>query len=123
MIYLASPYSHSDAGIREQRYHDACQAATRLLQSGQPVFAPIVHGHPLVGCGLPTDWSFWGRICRHYLEACQQVVVLMLNGWEQSIGVRAEIEIATSLEKPVWYWAPFGPCLPTLAHVPQEASI
>ena len=121
MIYLASPYTHPDADVREQRFEAACRAASRLLQEGHPVFAPIVHGHPMVSCGLPTDWSFWSPFCRQYIEACQQVVVLMLDGWETSVGVQAEIEIATSLGKPVWYRAQAGLSLPTLAHVAKGA--
>ncbi len=117
MIYLAGPYTHPDAAVRAQRFQAVCRVAARLLLRGEPVFSPVVHGHPLVACGLPTDWSFWSPFCRKYLEACQQVVVLMLDGWEESVGVLAEIEIADSLGKPIWYRAADGLSLPKLAHV------
>ena len=39
----------------------ACRAAARLLRAGHAVFAPVVHGHVLVGHGLPPGWDFWGR--------------------------------------------------------------
>jgi nucleoside 2-deoxyribosyltransferase len=101
MIYLASPYSHPDPDIREQRFRAACQATVRLIAAGHVVFSPIVHGHPLAHYGLPTDWSFWEWFDRDYLMRCDEVVVLMLDGWRESTGVRAEIALARDLGKPV----------------------
>lgn len=123
MIYLASPYSHPNSEVREQRFRAACHAAAGLLASGQTVFSPIVHGHPLVGHGLPTDWPFWERFDRDHLARCDEVVVLMLAGWRESVGVAAEIRIAEELGKPVRYLAPEVPAVsPTLAHVAKEAG-
>jgi hypothetical protein len=103
MIYLASPYSHPDPAVREKRFRDACRAAVALMQTGHAVFSPIAHSHPLVEHGLPTDWSFWERHDREHLARCDEVVVLMLDGWQESIGVREEIRIARELGKPVRY--------------------
>jgi nucleoside 2-deoxyribosyltransferase len=121
MIYLASPYSHPDRDERERRFTAACYATVLLIQAGHVVFSPIVHGHPLVRHGLPTDWPFWERIDRDHLERCDEVVVLMLDGWKESIGVAAEIRIAEELGKPVRYLAPDATVPPTLAHVATEA--
>ena len=115
MIYLASPYSHPDSGVREQRFHQACYAAAQLLASGLTVFSPIVHGHPLVAHGLPTDWPFWERFDRDHLVRCDEVVVLMLEGWRESVGVAAEILIAGELGKPVRYLDPDATGSPALA--------
>lgn len=123
MIYLASPYSHPDAMIRRQRFHAACRAAANLLASGLTVFSPIVHGHPLVDHGLPTNWPFWERFDRDHMTRCDEVVVLMLDGWRESVGVAAEIRIAGELGKPVRYLAPRDATgSPTLAHVATEAN-
>ena len=123
MIYLCSPYSHPEVVVREQRFRDACRAAATLLASGLTVFSPIVHGHPLVGHGLPTDWPFWERFDRDHLVRCDEVVVLMLDGWRESVGVAAEIRIAGELGKPVRYLAPDFPAgSPTLAHVAKEVG-
>ena len=103
MIYLASPYSHADPTVREHRYREACRAVVNLLQNNQCVFSPVVHSHPLVAFGLPTDWTFWERVDREHLARCDEVLVLMLDRWETSHGVQAEIEIARELGKPVGY--------------------
>jgi Domain of unknown function (DUF1937) len=116
MIYLASPYSHSDPAVREQRFDAACATAAVLMRAGHIVFSPVIHGHPLTRLGLPGDWLFWESQARWQLERCEEVVVLMLDGWDESDGVRAEVEIATELGKVVWFRYPVRPTTPTLAH-------
>jgi nucleoside 2-deoxyribosyltransferase len=118
MVYLASPYSHPDPAVREQRFQAVCRAVAALLRAGHVVFSPIVHCHALVPHGLPTDWAFWQRVDREHLERCDEVVVLMLDGWEVSEGVQAEIGVARALGKPVRYLAADEAFVaPTLAHV------
>lgn len=110
MIYLASPYSHPSETVREQRFIDVCRVTASLLQSGYFVFSPIVHSHPLVKfCTRGTGWDFWERIDREHLSRCDEVVVLMIDGWRESVGVKAEIRIARELGKPVRYLAPGAP--------------
>lgn len=103
MIYLASPYSHPDPAVRQQRFEAACRAAAAMIRQGQTVFSPIAHSHAICAFGVPLDWRFWSRHDRRYLEACDEVVVLMLDGWQESVGVQAEIAIARELGKPVTY--------------------
>jgi len=103
MIYLASPYSHYDPAVREQRYLDVCRTAVALIKMGHAVFSPIAHSHALVEHGLPVDWSFWEKHDCHHLNHCDEVVVLMLDGWEASVGVREEVRIAKEMNKPVRY--------------------
>jgi hypothetical protein len=117
MIYLASPYSHPDPVVREKRFRMACRITARLVHAGRVVLSPVVHGHPLVGFGLPTDWSFWQRIDRAYLARCDEVMVLVQDGWELSAGVRSELVYARELGKPVRYLGVGDdPASPTLAH-------
>lgn len=122
MIYLASPYSHPDAAVREERFDAACRATAALLRSGQPVFSPIAHTHGLVAHGLPTDWSWWEPFDREHLLRCDELAVLLLDGWRESVGVTAEIRIARELGKPVRYLAPEATVPPTFAHVAGEAG-
>jgi hypothetical protein len=97
------PYSHPDAQIREQRFQAACAIAAGLLLDGHHVYSPVVSGHPLVRYGLSAEWSFWEQLDRQHLERCDEVVVLMLDGWRESIGVQAELRHASVLGKPVRY--------------------
>jgi hypothetical protein len=103
MTYLASPYSHPDAAVREARFQAVCEAAARLMQDGRHVLSPIAHSHPIAAYGLPTDWSYWEASARRHIEQCDELLVLMLDGWDHSVGVRAEIEIAREMGKRVSY--------------------
>lgn len=122
MIYLASPYSHPDPAVREQRFRAACRATVALLCAGEHVFSPIVHSHPLVAFAMPTAWAFWERIDRAHLERCDEVMVLMLDGWAHSVGVREELRIARELGRPVRFLEVDATGSPTLAHVASEGD-
>jgi len=104
MIYLASPYSHPDPAVRDQRYLAACRATVSLLLAGKSVFSPIVHGHPLMQLGLSGDWQFWKRHDQWHISMCDEVLVLAIPGWDESEGVQAEIEFAQRLGKVVRYY-------------------
>jgi hypothetical protein len=94
VYYLASPYTHPDAAIREWRFNAACEAAAALMRRGYVVFSPIAHGHPISRYGLPGDWSFWQEHCRSMLVRMDELLVLTLDGWEESEGVNAELRMA-----------------------------
>ena len=102
MIYLASPYSHDDPAIQQQRYEAACEATAHLIKQGYPVISPIVHSHVLhaeYGCG--GDWDTWSRIDHDIIKASDEVWVLMLDGWRESRGVKAEMDYAHEIGVPV----------------------
>ena len=121
MIYLASPYSHPHAIVRELRFQDACLATAQLFRAGQNVFSPILHGHPLTVHGLPTDWSYWERFDRDHIQRCDRMIVLMVDGWRESVGVTAEIQIAAELGRSIRYWNPTEP--PTFAQNATEVAL
>ena len=104
MIYLASPYSHPDEAVRHARYCAACRAAGAILRTGLAVFSPIAHSHPIASrCDLPGDFDWWSRFNRDWLDRCDSVVVLKLDGWDRSVGVQCEIEHAKRAGKLVTY--------------------
>ena len=107
MIYLASPYSDSDHAVMEQRFDAVCRYAGKLMNEGHVVYSPIAHCHPIaVRVGLPRDWVFWEKFDREMLRCATEFIVLKLDGWEQSKGVRAESEIAKSMGLSVGYVEP-----------------
>jgi len=107
MIYLASPYTHTDPKVRESRFHDACKVAGRLMQKGHRIFSPIAHSHPIaLSCGLPTEWGFWKKYDMEFLKLCSQLWIIQLKGWNESLGISKEIKISRRLEKPIYYVEP-----------------
>ncbi len=104
LIYLASPYTHERAEVREQRFVAVCKVAAAMMMKGLHVFSPIAHTHPILIHGnTPGGWEFWVACDRAMLGACEKLIVLRLDGWQQSKGVTAEIEIAAELGMTVEY--------------------
>lgn len=126
MIYLASPYSHPDPAIRQQRYEAVCIAAAALMRNGVYVFSPIAHSHGIAAHGLGLDWAAWAKYDRDMLGRCDALWVLILDGWDASTGIAGEIEIAAEFVKPVRYLTPAltfvsRPCGPlALQQLPHE---
>lgn len=106
LIYIASPYSHPDPAIREGRAEQATIYAARLAKQGKFFFAPITTSHPLTKYGAPETWDFWQRFDRVFMERCDILHVLMLDGWRESVGVQAEIKYFQDHDKPIRYVDP-----------------
>jgi hypothetical protein len=109
VTYLASPYSHPDPAVRQARFEAACRATVELARVGEVVISPVVQSHPLVAYGLPTGWEYWEWFDWEVLARCDQLAVLRLEGWQNSVGVKAEVAIAGELGLPVRYLDPSAP--------------
>lgn len=107
-IYLATPYTHSDREIMEYRNHLAGQIAGKLMEEGHIVFSPISHSHQIAAdYGLPTSWEYWERSCEVFVSLASKLVVITTDGWDKSVGVTGEINIAKRLGIPIEYHNPY----------------
>ena len=103
-IYIASPYSHDDPEVRQARFKQVCRYAGLCLTRGEDVFSPIAHTHPIAMYWmLPKGWEFWKRIDTVMIRMASKLRVYKMAGWDTSVGVHAEIELAKSLNIPVEY--------------------
>lgn len=104
LIYLAVPYTHADPAVEDYRYRTVTKVATELMKKGRVVFSPITQAVPLKQAGeLPTKWEYWKTFDTVFLERCDRLMVLTLDGWKESVGVTEEIQIATRLGLPIEY--------------------
>ncbi len=102
IVYLATPYSHPDRAVRVKRFEQVNAVAGKLMRQGLHIFSPISHTHPIAeAADLPGDFNFWQKYDTAFLSNCCKLIVLKLEGWEQSVGVSAEIAIAESLGLPI----------------------
>lgn len=105
LIYLASPYSHPEAEVREARFQDACRAAGALMKAGLNVFSPIAHSHPMATLGdVPPVHDCWYGYDLAYLPFCRGMIVLMLPGWCDSKGIYGEVAAANAQGIPVRHY-------------------
>jgi hypothetical protein len=108
LIYVASPYTHLLPGVRLFRFEQVCYYAGELMNEGKVVFSPIAHCHPIQAMhNLPCDWEYWQKTCEAYLSCCYKLIVLQLDGWDTSVGVQAEIKLASALGLEIEYVKPY----------------
>ncbi len=104
LIYLAAPYSSPEPTVRRARFKVVNETAARLMAAGEPVFSPVTHGHCLMEAAGGFDQALWNRYdSRAIFPVCKRLVVLKLDGWEESVGVRAEIAIASEMGLAIEY--------------------
>ena len=99
-IYLAIPYK----GNEKKSFEMANKIASKLMNEGKIVYSPISHNHPIAEQeGLPHGWDFWEKYDTVFVGWCDVLYVCKIKGWEESIGVKAEIKIAKELKKKIKY--------------------
>src|SRR5262245_552387 len=96
IIYLACPYTHPNHSIREQRFKEATKVAAALIQQGHIVFSPITMTHPidciLAGRQATLGSDYWVEFDEAFMDVCSEMVILKIDGWNLSKGIRREIE-------------------------------
>lgn len=90
MIYLASPYSGTDLE-QYRRYKALWEFTLSHLKRGVPLFSPIVYGRAFES-DMGSTAADWLTFNDAMLERARSLWVLQLPGWDQSVGVLAEIE-------------------------------
>lgn len=118
VIYIASPFSVinttnlSPAEIKAKeklRYEQITKVTARLLDYYKiaPIL-PITMSYQIKKYNKKLLGTFeqWKEIDLAYIAKCEEVWVVMMEGWKESVGVTAEIEYAKSLDIPVMYVCP-----------------
>lgn len=111
--YLASPYSvkyplsqHQALLLRLKRYEKVCKLAAELMKDGENIFCPIAHSHAIETIGMPGELygqDFWLKQDFAVLAHAKELIVFMMDGWEDSNGIKAEIEFAKEHDIPIRY--------------------
>jgi len=102
VIYLAGPYSNDapqnpDAKAspekRAARFNAVTEAARHLIEAQEIVYSPLTMTHPIdVRMKADPGSQFWVSFDEAFMTHCTRLIVLRLPGWDQSSGVRHEIE-------------------------------
>lgn len=102
-IYLAGPYSHKSARVRNQREKTLGRVAATLVLQGYCVFSPITHSAPLVRLNKELDGSYkvWKDTDHQFIQILDEIMLVALPGVTNSVGVKDEMEFAVEIGKPV----------------------
>jgi hypothetical protein len=104
MIYLASPYSDPNPNIMQLRYDLVCEACAGLAKMTLVVYSPIAHWHPIATkYNLPKSHHFWRSHNYTMIRLCDQFLILTIDGWEASEGIKDDKKYALGKEKLIRY--------------------
>lgn len=119
LVYVASPFTSKSRNKTEKRllemFREAAvtEVAARLTVKYGKDYAldlPITSSYAMEKYEpkkLKGDFSFWAKRDLFMVrEKCDEVWVITLPGWNESIGVTAEIKCAQQYGKPVKYVDP-----------------
>ena len=100
LIYLASPFAHPSAAVREARLEAVRHVCGKMIDEGRIVLSPLVYAGELAQRGFhaPQGWYAWDL---QFLARADELVVLQLPGWEHSKGVLVEIAAAQARNLPI----------------------
>lgn len=94
-IFVAGPYNHPDPGVMSARLHAITGWCARLFIEGKSPISPLLVGLNLAKhANLPTDTDTWRVFSETLLKGCDELHVLMVDGWQESKGVGYEIAAA-----------------------------
>lgn len=98
MIYVASPYSHSNPIVEDHRFTMAEEYVAACFRQRLAVFSPIYYCHQIARkFKFPGDANFWKSFNNNMLRRADQIHVLQLIGWRESRGVQYELQMAIEL--------------------------
>src|SRR5215471_2051204 len=96
-IFVASPYSHPDKDVANDRYHETMRFCAWAFGHGLVVFSPIVHWHRVAQYhDLPADASTWKSNSKEMIDSAYAVYVLCIDGWQESKGILNEVMMAAA---------------------------
>ena len=116
LVYLATPYSGSDEEM-DFRAIIVNSIAKDLANEGVMVYSPVSSWHEIASkYKMPRNYEFWKDMCETFVSKCDKVIVVILPGWHDSVGVRGEVEFARDNNIKVEYLDP----TPYIAHLGME---
>lgn len=114
-IYVASPYTHESPQVREDRYLQVGYYFIHLLSKKKFPYSPIVANHHIAKeFGLKHKAVDWMAYNFAMLSSASELHILMLDGWNESVGVLAEINF--------WRAARQGERIEYVAFSPEKAK-
>lgn len=103
LAYLASPYTNFEGG-HFAAWCDAATVAGKLVAAGIPLYCPIAHSHPMVVYADldPCDLSIWNPLNDQFMPFCKALIVVHLDGWDQSEGIKREVAYFEKIRRPIY---------------------
>jgi Domain of unknown function (DUF1937) len=103
MKYLAAPYQHPDPAVRAARMKVFHEHDAQLMREGHFTVSPLAKVETAKYSDIPDTWAYWELYSYELLSRCDEMIVLMIDGWKESVGVAAEIAYCEKHNIPISY--------------------
>lgn len=103
MKYLAAPYGHPDPAVRAARMKMFYEHDAQLMLEGHSTVSPLAKVETAKYWDIPDTWDYWEMYSYELLSRCDEMIVLMVDGWKESRGVTAEIAYCKKHGIPISY--------------------
>ncbi len=105
--YVATAYSKYKDGI-DAAYNYARDVADVLQTAHIKAYVPVISGHEdATSAGInPRDHEFFMAVCRPWMERAHGLIVVGMDGFEESRGVIAERAYFGAASKPILFLDP-----------------
>lgn len=103
-IYVGTPFTSSCPATMRYRGEISMAYAAKLFERGRLAISPLgVSNYKLAYFSneLPPDWATWGELCIKLLNACDEMHLIKLPGWQDSVGLAEEIAYCRANNKPI----------------------
>ena len=92
MVYVAAPFWHENEAVRNYRRRKAVEYSERLFHKGVPFYSPLLYSERFKE--KKASEGYWVEHGLRMVDVCDVMHVLCLEGWEDSGGIKGEIEKA-----------------------------
>jgi hypothetical protein len=105
-IFVAAPFNGTEVE-KEERVKNLSEYCVKLFNQGDSPISALLMGLSFAKYGnLPTDTETWKIFSETLLKGCDELHVLMLDGWDKSTGVSIEIAKANNMGIEIKYINP-----------------
>lgn len=91
-LYLGAPYDHEDPFIKEYRLEEVNDVATYLVNLGFKIFSPLTQSTVFLQYGADLTHEEWLSLDKPFMDAASAMILLELDGWKTSKGVKIEMD-------------------------------
>ncbi|MFP9230242.1 DUF1937 family protein [Pectobacterium cacticida] len=108
-IFLACPYSHPDENVINQRFLACNNVAAKIIASGHAVFSQVTMSHPINLAFENIDKAnigkIWAPVDAIFMDVMEELIILDLEGWDKSAGIKREIAFYQKRNQRVSLWS------------------
>jgi hypothetical protein len=88
-----------------RRHKTVNATAANLMKRGFVVFSPLTHTIPLSQIGVWDDFD-WLKPDLEILSVCTAMIIIDIDGWKRSKGIKREIDFAKKHSIPIFHINP-----------------